>query len=153
MPRRARRPLEPDFDDAVEMASFTARAIGPSEAATFVVAVDGTIVSWSEQAERLFRRPSWAALGRPCHDVVRGLYPDGCPACTAACPVRLDARLGFSPPSYDLLVPAPTPGQPPRRVRMHHVTMRDPLGYVAGLLHVADPVDRRGRVAAELVSG
>ena len=149
MARHSRKQLEPDFDDGVEMAAFTAQAIGPSEAATFVVAVDGTIVSWSEEAERLLQRPSWAAVGRQCHEVVRGLYTDGCRACTKACPARFEARLGFSPPSYDLLVPIPSAGGPPRRFRVHHVTLRDPLGYVSGLLHVVEPAGRpRHAVAA-----
>lgn len=154
MGRRARKQREPDFSDAVEMAAFTAQAVGPSQAATFVVAVDGTIVSWSEEAERLFRRPAWAAVGRPCHEVVRGLHPDGCAACTQTCAVRLDARLGFSPPSYDLLVPSSaSPGEPMRRLRTHHVTLRDPLGYVSGLLHVVEPLDRRGAISAEQAAG
>ena len=152
MARRSRKQQEPDFNDAVEMAAFTAQAIGPSEAATFVVAVDGTIVSWSEEAERLFQRPSWAAVGRQCHEVVRGLYTDGCPACTKACPVRVEARLGYSPPSYDLLVPAPSEAGPSRRFRVHHVTLRDPLGYVSGLLHVVEPA-HRPRHASEAAAG
>lgn len=138
---RRRQRLEPDPADSVEMASFTAQAIGASEAATFVVAIDGTIVSWSEEAERLFRRPAWAAIGRPCHEVVRGLYTDGCEACVKDCPARLEARLGVSPPSYDLLVSAPSDDQR-RLVTTHHVTLRDPLGYVSGLLHVVAPRHR-----------
>jgi PAS domain-containing protein len=140
VPPRPRQ--EPDPENAVEMAAFTAQAIGPSAAATFVVASDGTIVSWSEEAARLFSRPSWAAVGRPCHQVVAGLHPDGCPACTQNCRVRLDARLGSSPPSYDLRVPASPGGPPARPVRVHHVALRDPLGYAAGLLHVLEPARR-----------
>jgi hypothetical protein len=140
MTRRSRRREEPDFNNPVDMAAFTARAIGPSEAATFVVAVDGTIVSWSKEAEFLFQRPSWAAVGRPCHEVVRGLHRDGCQACFKDCPVRLDAQLGFSPQSYDLLVPSTSAGAPLRRVRAHHVTLYDPLGYASGLLHVVEPL-------------
>jgi PAS domain-containing protein len=120
------------------MAAFTAQAIGPSEAATFVAAVDGTIVSWSEEAERLFARPSWAAVGRPCHQVLRGLHTDGEPACVKNCPVRLNARLGVSPPSYELLVPAPSADRR-KFVTAHHVALRDPLGYVSGILHVVTP--------------
>lgn len=141
MTRRARRSPEPDFNDAVQMAAFTAQAIGSSEAATFVVAVDGTIVSWSEEAERLFQRPAWAAIGRPCYQVVRGVFTDGCDACVKDCPVRLESRLGVSPPSYDLLVSAPSEERR-KLVTTHHVTLRDPLGYVAGVLHVVTP--RRG---------
>ncbi|HEX6488280.1 MAG TPA: hypothetical protein VF137_05310 [Candidatus Dormibacteraeota bacterium] len=73
MGKRARR-IEPDVDDAVEMAAFTAHTIGSSEAATFVVATDGTIVSWSEGAERLFRRPAWNAVGKRCHEVLAGVH-------------------------------------------------------------------------------
>ena len=133
---------EPDVSEATDMAAFTARTVGASEAATFVVAPDGTIVSWSEEAERLFGRPLWAALGRPCDEVVAGRFPDGRPACVAACPLRLEAPLGIPPASYDLVVTGPFKGARPRLLRTHHVALRDPLGYCAGLLHVVDPAER-----------
>lgn len=136
---------EPDVSEATDMAAFTARTVGASEAATFVVAPDGTIVSWSEEAERLFGRPLWAALGRPCHEVVAGSFPDGRPACVAACPLRLEAPLGIPPASYDLVVTGPFKGARPRLLRTHHVALRDPLGYCAGLLHVVDPVEHPRR--------
>ena len=127
------------MDNAVDMAAFTAQSIGESEAATFVAAVDGTIVSWSESAERLLRRPAWAVLGKPCHEVVRGLGLDGSEVCRADCPIRLEARLGVAPNSQDLLVQRGPAGARSRMVRVHHVTLKDPLGYVSGLLHVLEP--------------
>lgn len=135
------------YSEATDLAAFTARTVGASEAATFVVAVDGTIVSWSPEAEALFGRPLWAALGRPCHEVVAGRFTNGCPACSADCPVRLEARLGVPPPTYDLLVTTPLRGERPRLMRTHHVVLRDPLGYVAALLHVVDPDARSTRAA------
>jgi len=131
---------EPDLDSAVDMAAFTAQSIGSSAAATFVVAVDGTIVSWSDEAARLFRRPAWDAVGRPCHEVVGGLELDGTEGCTEKCPIRLQCRLGVAPPSRDLLAPRSPGADADRMLRVHHVTLNDPLGYVAGVLHVVEPV-------------
>lgn len=97
-----------------------------------MVAVDGTIVSWSPEAERLFKTPGWDAVGRPCHEVVAGTFTNGAAACVVGCPVRRKARLGVAPPSYDLQV-----GN--RLLRVHHVALWDPAGYIAGVLHVVDP--------------
>ena len=72
--------------------------------AVFVMAPDGRIAHWDAQAEALTGYLAEEAVGRPCHEVLRGECEGGGRLCGRDCPVMALARVGGAAPSYDMRV-------------------------------------------------
>jgi DNA-binding CsgD family transcriptional regulator len=128
-----------------------------SPEATFVVAMDGTIVYWNAAAAELFGIPTSRALRRPCHLVVRGCTASGEPVCGPGCHVQVEARLGRAVGTKELMI-RPEGRGAARWVQLHHVGLRDENGQPAAMLHLVDDVQARrareqvGRRLAALLS-
>jgi DNA-binding CsgD family transcriptional regulator len=121
-----------------------ARQVADPAEAAFVVALDGTVVSWNTAAVELFGVPLRQALGAPCQAIVRGRTALGQPLCCMGCPPLETARTGHSAPPFDLTVPA-SRGLDQRRVRVHVVTLRDPDGQPQGVLHLVEDAEAQRR--------
>lgn len=79
--------------------------------AAFATDADGVILTWNDAAARLCGRSSADAIGRPCHDVIRGTDRFGNRYCDSQCPVLRMARRGEPVREFTIDVVDPT-GRP-----------------------------------------
>jgi DNA-binding CsgD family transcriptional regulator len=129
-----------------------ARLFADAEQASFIVALDGTIVTWNTAAAHAFGIPAWQAIGRPCPGVVGGCSPDGTPFCRVGCAVQRDAAAGRSSPPMDLVLGRGRPREG-RRLRMHLLGLKDEHGTPLGVLHLVEDVHQhrlRERIGLQL---
>jgi DNA-binding SARP family transcriptional activator len=56
---------------------------------------DGCIVAWNEEAETLLGHSPEEVVGRYCYEVLRTVFPDGQPLCTAGCPAGVGLGCGI----------------------------------------------------------
>lgn len=112
--------------------------------AAFIVALDGTVVSWNAAAAELFGIPRWQAIGAPCPSLVRGRTAQGQVVCCAGCSVLQIAASGRSASPMDLSVPARR-GAGRRTLRVHVVTLKDQDGQPRAVLHLVEDVDEQRR--------
>lgn len=62
----------------------------------------GTVVLWNKAAERLLGFLSGEVLGRPCHDVMRGMTLSGHPLCSPLCTVGQRLGCGGGVRNFDI---------------------------------------------------
>lgn len=62
----------------------------------------GTVVLWNKAAERLLGFRAGEVLGRPCHEVMRGLTLSGQPFCSPACAVGHRLGCGGGVRNFDI---------------------------------------------------
>ncbi len=60
-----------------------------SSDAAFAVDAELRVVAWNERAHELLGYREEEVLGRPCWDVLQGLFPDGTPLCSPECQAKL----------------------------------------------------------------
>lgn len=81
---------------------------GASAEPLVVIDDAGTIVHWNDAAARLLGREASEAVGRPCHDVLRGLTPSGAHLCGPSCPIAESCRRLKAPRRFGMVVRHPT---------------------------------------------
>lgn len=79
--------------------------------AVFVIAPDGRVVYWDTRAEFFTGIQAGEALGKPCHEVMRGERENGERVCGAGCAVLRMSREGRPVDSYDMLIKSPSGGR------------------------------------------
>ena len=129
------------------------------EPAAFAVGQDHRISFWNRGAERLFGLSDSEALGRSCHDIVRGRDTFGNRFCyencalmatartedaVAACEVRVPGRLGATVRSQDRLLSLTT-----LRVRGRSTSSFTLVHVARPLAHERQGARSAGRVATE----
>jgi PAS domain S-box-containing protein len=74
-----------------------------------LVAIDeqGSIVFWNDAATKLLGRDAAQAVGRPCHEVLRGLTAAGGHLCGPNCPIQASCRELRAPRRFEMVVPHP----------------------------------------------
>jgi len=110
-------------------------------------------VEWGEEAELLLGLPRAEAIGRECHEVIRGLDDLERPVCGPNCPVHRALRLGL-PMSSSPLVIHTRDGQR-LRITCQLFALPDPPGGIIGRLRLdcrplADVVDELALTSALL---
>jgi len=63
---------------------------------------EGTVVLWNKAAEHLMGFRAGEVLGRPCHDVIRGMTLSGHPLCSSSCAVGQRLGCGGGVRNFDI---------------------------------------------------
>ncbi|HEX7263902.1 MAG TPA: PAS domain-containing protein [Candidatus Dormibacteraeota bacterium] len=121
-----------DAESLEEIETQVAHIAGPA----FAVDLGGHVVAWNRRADALFGMPATEALGRPCPMVVRGIDRTGQALCRAACPWLPVAGAAIRADVPMLVRQGPRPSARVEVV-MRHRAMRDRLGRLVAVLHIA----------------
>jgi len=70
------------MDQAADLVHFASDA-------AFAIDKELQVVAWNERAEELLGYRTEEVLGRPCYEVLQGIFPDGRPMCTPECQAKL----------------------------------------------------------------
>ena len=72
--------------------------------ATWVSDADGLVIYMNQRAERLLGKEPGAAVGRPCHEMIKGHNPDGGIRCQHNCEITRMVRVGEEVEPYTLRI-------------------------------------------------
>jgi DNA-binding NarL/FixJ family response regulator len=81
-----------------------AQLLDGAEDAAFAVSLDGSIRTWNDAAERMFRVPNGDALRMKCFDLLQGQEAGGEPVCRPCCALRELAAAGRTTACFDMKV-------------------------------------------------
>lgn len=121
-------------DDSPPVPDWLPEWVGLVGCSCWVCDPDGLLVHMNDEARRLFGVAD-GALGRSCHQIVRGKDEDGATFCRDACPAWCDAILGRSSPPRMLHMRGPDGRGPWSLVWI--VPLTGPHGTHPWLVHCA----------------
>jgi len=78
--------------------------LGASAEAMVGIDEHGLVAYWNDAASRLLGLEKHQAIGKPCHDVLRGLKPSGGHLCSPNCAVREACKNSHAPRRFEMIV-------------------------------------------------